>query len=648
MRRHPVSWRPAKFSIALALGLAALAPKAAAQPSGDPPPVGVDPELTRPLAPLDTFDVGAKPAAVTAAPPARPAPVTYAVRVVGLKHLRLERRFRALSNLEHKRGKAETMAQLRVRADEDVKLIGQLLRASGYYDGAADAAITADPRRPGRSTVTLTAAPGPLYRLGAIVVTGPQTAPPGLPRKALPLETGEAIVAAVIESAEATVGLRLAEEGYPFAKIGRRDIVLDDVTHSGDYTLPVTPGARARFGRIGLTGAPVLPLARVQVISRFRTGALYDSRLTEDLRRALVATSLYGGVTIAPIDTGKTAADGTEVVDVQVQGSPAPPRTLSASLGYETGLGARAEVEWTHHDLFPPEGALTLHAIAGSQESLLGAVFVRSDAGERDRSLQGLFQLSNETLSAYDADTITLGARISRDSTPIWQKRWTYSAGVQAIVTRETGYDLALRATTRQTYEVLALPLQAEYDRSDSLLNPTRGFRFTVSPTPSLSVGGEPTPYLKTVVEADGYLPVLSNVVLAGRLRLGGLVGTAVSDIAPSQRFYSGGGGSVRGYGYQELGPKDASDNPIGGSSLTEFSSEVRYRIGDIGLVGFLDGGQVYETSTPQFSDIRLGTGMGVRYYTNFGPIRFDIGTPIRRQAGESPVAVYISIGQAF
>jgi translocation and assembly module TamA len=647
-----------KVSAALALGICALVSPAGAQPSAPSPtpsapavgasaPPAVDPELLKPLTPLDRFDVG--PAAPSVAPsPATPASVTYVLRVVGLRGLRLERRFRALSNLAHKGGRAETKAQLQARAASDVKLIEQLLRANGYYDGAADAAMTPDPKRQGRSIVTLTASPGPLYRLGAIAVTGPQTTPPGLPRKALPLRTGEPIVAAIIESGEATIGLRLPEEGYPFVRLGARAIVLDEDAHTGDYTLPVTPGARSSFGRIVLTGAPVLAPARVALISRIRTGALYDSRLTEDLRAALVATSLYGSVKITPADTGKTATDGTDVVDVQVAGTPAPARTLSGSLGYATGLGASVEAAWTHHDLFPPEGSLTLHAIAGSQESLLDAVFLRSDDGQRDRSLRSLLQLSNESVSAYDADTLTLGARISLDSTPIWQKRWTYSVGAQVLVTRERGYDLALGETTRRTWEIPELPLQAEYDRSDSLLNPTRGFRIILSPTPAISVSRDASPYLKAIVEGDGYLPVLSDVVLAGRLRLGGLVGTAVSDVAPSQRFYSGGGGSVRGYGYEELGPKDSSNDPIGGSSLTEFASELRYRFGDLGLVGFLDGGQVYETSTPRFTDLRLGAGAGVRYYTTFGPIRFDVGTPIRRQAGEAPVSVYISIGQAF
>jgi translocation and assembly module TamA len=74
----------------------------------------------------------------------------------------------------------------------------------------------------------------------------------------------------------------------------------------------------------------------------------------------------------------------------------------------------------------------------------------------------------------------------------------------------------------------------------------------------------------------------------------------------------------------------------------------VRYRFGNYGVVGFVDAGQVYTSSMPKFNDWRFGVGVGGRFYTNFGPMRLDVATPLNRQPGESRVSVYISIGQAF
>jgi translocation and assembly module TamA len=104
----------------------------------------------------------------------------------------------------------------------------------------------------------------------------------------------------------------------------------------------------------------------------------------------------------------------------------------------------------------------------------------------------------------------------------------------------------------------------------------------------------------------------------------------------------------VRGFGYQELGPRAPDGKPIGGRSYNEFAIEARYRFGDFGIVPFVDAGQVYESTMPQFSDMRFGFGIGGRMYTNFGPLRLDVATPINRKPGESKIALYISIGQAF
>jgi translocation and assembly module TamA len=78
-------------------------------------------------------------------------------------------------------------------------------------------------------------------------------------------------------------------------------------------------------------------------------------------------------------------------------------------------------------------------------------------------------------------------------------------------------------------------------------------------------------------------------------------------------------------------------------------SGEARYRFkGDFGLAAFFDAGQAYDSSTPQVRDLRMGAGVGIRYFTSFGPFRFDIATPVDRRPGDIPVGVYISIGQAF
>ena len=150
------------------------------------------------------------------------------------------------------------------------------------------------------------------------------------------------------------------------------------------------------------------------------------------------------------------------------------------------------------------------------------------------------------------------------------------------------------------------MPATLYYDGSDDLLDPTRGFRLGGRLSPEISARGERFGYARAQIDGSAYLPVAASTVLAGRVRLGSIVGADAPSIAPSRRFYSGGGGSVRGYGYQRLGPRDFEGDPIGGRGLAEFSLEARVRFGSFGVVPFLDGGSLANRITPEFKRLAV------------------------------------------
>ncbi len=622
-----------------------------------------DPALTEPLPPLATFDVTTPPP-TTEEDADRPAEVRYTLVVEGLEQVGLEDRFRGLSALEDADGRASNGAQVSARAREDETLLVRILRSEGYYDGTGTVAIEQVPEQAGQLRVVVTALPGPRYKLGEIALPGAETVPPGMAREALKLNSGDPIVASVIQGAEANVLLRLPEQGYPFAEIGTRDILLDPATQLGDYTLPVTPGPRASFGGYTTEGDLAFDAEHVGVLARFDRGELYDRRKVDDLREAMVATNLFTSVSAEPVRTGEIAPDGTEYVNILVRQDAGPPRALTGSAGYNTGEGIRLEAAWEHRNLFPPEGALRAAVVAGTQEQSVNLSFRRSNAGQRDRTVLALLEAGRRDYAGFRGYTARLFGTMSRESTPIWQKRWTWALGGELIATNEAlGREPRLRLS--DAFFIGGVFGQLGYDRSDSLLNPTRGFRLLGRVNPEVSLQNETTPYIRNLIEGSTYYPVADNIVIAGRARLGSIYGIERDELAPSRRFYAGGGGSVRGFGFQELGPKievanpkfdpeDPGDRsptisvPVGGRSLTEFALEGRYRFGDYGVVAFVDAGQVTEKQTPGFSDLRYGVGVGGRLYTNFGPMRVDVATPLGRRKGESRIAVYISIGQAF
>lgn len=655
---------------ALPLGDPALADGDAVEEIGDAPIR--DAELAAPLPPLQNFE--ATP--VEFAEDARDdgvVEVAYDVRLEGLDgvetgtEISIAAMFDDLSALEAGDGEAANVAQLAARLTEDSALLQRMLAAQGWYEASVSTRIDRSDAPSGLPlTAVLSVIPGDRFVFSDIVIDADPVEPSDLITKNFALNVGEPIVAERVQGAEANVALRLPENGYPFATVGQRDILLDQDTNDGVYTLPIDLGPRARFGGIETTGNLAFDAEHVAVLARFDRGELYDSRDIDDLRQALVATGLFNTVSVVPQRTGEAVGDGTEYATVLVEQDAGPPRSLAASAGFGTGQGFRLEGSWTHRNLFPPEGAMIANAVAGTQEQGAGLTFRRANAGRRDRTFQLRADALRSNFAAFEAFTGQLSAFISYDSTPIWQKPLTYAYGVRLIGTNEQDFDFDLGQLSRRTFFIGGLTGQLGIDRTDSLVDATRGFRVTTLVEPEGSLQDGFTPYVRARVDASAYYSATDSIVLAGRMRVGTIQGIERFDLAPSRRFYAGGGGSVRGFGFQELGPKveianpdfDPADpededsptifRPIGGLSMNEVAAEVRYRFGNFGVVGFVDAGQVYEGTTPNFSGLRYGAGIGARYYTNFGPLRFDVAVPLDRQPGESSVAVYVSIGQAF
>ena len=328
-------------------------------------------------------------------------------------------------------------------------------------------------------------------------------------------------------------------------------------------------------------------------------------------------------------------------------------RTIAGLIGYSSGEGFRVEASWEHRNFFPPEGMVRVRAVAGTQEQLAGLTFRRNNFLTRDLVLNADLYARNQTSSAFEARTISFTAGLERQTTLLFQKPWVFAAGVEVLATGERDAAAILANERRKTYFIGALPMRAAYDGSDNLLDPTRGFRVGLRLSPEVSVqNGVRSSYGKAQFDASYYQPMGEKLVVAGRVRFGTIVGTDITNIAPSRRFYAGGGGSVRGYGFQLIGPRDTAGEPSGGRALSEFSLEARVKTGLLGgavsLVPFVDAGAVDTTSTPRLRDIKIGAGIGLRYQTNFGPIRIDLGTPLNPSKGDSRIGVYVALGQAF
>ncbi len=645
----------------LAAGLAAQPAIGQPQPVAPPPS---EPALPGPDAPLPelpgmdavpwpefTAETGTDSSVETDSSAA----LRYLVEVKGLDKLGLDDEFRGLSTLWLHRSEDTNLAQLGRRITEDRDLIDLLLRSIGYYGGTVRV-TTAPPEGNRRATlVSIVVEPGPIYNIADLVITAPEGAlgpadPSRVVARLLPIRVGDPLEAARVQSAQNGLPGRLADAGYPFPRILPPNIIVDHAARDARIAQQVDLGRRGQFGRLSIT-SPVKGFDddHVALLARFKPGDRYSQAGREDLRRALVQTGLFGGVSVEPTE-GAITDDGQQLVDLKVSTEAAPLRTIALAGGFSTGQGVRTEGSWTHRNLFAPEGAFTARAVAAQREQLAQVELRKRNFRRRDQVLLASGGFSASQQFAFAAETIGITAALARESNIIWQKDWTWSIGVQALVTSQR--DRSVPGDPRRTFTVLALPASLTWDQSDDLLNPSRGFRVTTRLSPELTLrGGSNFNYVKAQFETTAYQP-MGDLVLAGRLHVGSIIGASRGVIAPDRRFYAGGGGSVRGYVFQGVGPRNADNVPTGGNSLTELAVEGRYRFQafgqDLGVVAFLDAGEVSTGTTPAFDRLSLGAGIGARFYTGFGPVRIDIATPVNPRAGDPRLVFYVSIGQAF
>ena len=596
-------------------------------------------------------------------------------------------RFVALSSL-HTLGRGEdNLAQLARRAHDDGELLVQILKIYGYYDaevsqnlsGLRPPANTPAPAAKGhavpvaQATARFEVVPGARYALGRIDLSpvmasatnqiAPAAGIIGLDTisqsgdrsallTALAIKPGDPANTEKVEAGHDSLIDELGHIGFAFAKVGNPALTVDHDTRLADLALPVTAGGKYRFGTVNSSLPRFLNSHHLQRMARFRSGKLYDQRLVEDFRREVLSTGIVGGVMVIPREVSAPTATTPGVADIDVKLTRGPQHTIGAQIGLSNGEGFEVDGAWEDRNLFPPEGMLRLHGIVGTRQQLAGATLRRSNFLARDQAINlSLYAQSLDT-NAYRARTLSTILTLDKQSTLLFQKKWAYSLGAQVIATKQQKVGLPA-GTPFVPYFIGSLPMKLAYDGSNNLLDPVRGVRIAGMVSPAISIQGGPrSSYVTTQLDASSYQPITASIVLAERVRVAAINGTAIANIAPSQRLYAGGGASVRGYGYQAVGPRDATNTPIGGLSLIEFSLEARIRTGfadgALSVVPFIDAGTIGETPTPTLRGAKIGAGLGIRYKTNFGPIRLDLGTPLNRSPGDGRIGVYISLGQAF
>ncbi|MFZ1538848.1 MAG: autotransporter assembly complex family protein [Chromatiaceae bacterium] len=548
------------------------------------------------------------------------------------------------------------------RASNDLPRLDDVLRSFGYYDAYIDIRLNGlhldEPDLVARLESSSGASPipvevaidlGPLYHLGEVRLDGEI---PAKARAAFTLEPGQPALAASVLAAGQALLNALREEGYALAAIPPPEVLVLHATRTMNVTYTASPGPRLAIGTVTIRGLDRLKEDYVQRRLGLEPGEIFSPSRLERARRELTDSGVLSSARLIP----GTEPDPSGRLPITLEVSERPPRVLRFAGAYSTDEGGSVSTSWTHRNLFGRAERLTLRADIGTLGAaytnepsyLVSAAFVKPDVWRRNDDLNLDLAAVREFLDAYDRDAISSGISLQRRFSE------NLSAGLGVGFERSR---ITQDYITRD-YHLAFLPLTLKYNGAGDLLDPREGARLDARVAPTKVLSGDASNFFHLRVTGTAYLDLsrLTSAqrasgwtILAGRLSIGRIFGASAEQVPPDWRFYAGGGGSVRGYPFQSIGPQTLSGQPQGGSNLLETSLELRQRLwGNWGSALFVDTGAISDLNFPGTGGWSVGVGAGVRYHTPIGPVRLDVATPLNNDAGDPAVQVYIGIGQAY
>ena len=539
--------------------------------------------------------------------------------------------------------------EARRRARGAMQAAEALLRSEGYYQPVLEDVVEGEENPVAIVQVT----PGRRFLLTDPRVQWTAPAPdPASEAVALgevAVKPNQAGRAGDVISAEGRAVAALTRRGYADAAAEPRRVVVDHATFTVQPNYRISSGPLVRLDGVRLeTRGPTNP-AWVTGLAPWSEGDVYDPEDVAELERRLLETGVYDGVGVALAPADQSLANGNRPIVVTL--TDRPRRILEAGATFSTAEGSGVDLLWTWHNRFGRADTLVWQARAANIDSRIGASLSLPHWRRPGETLKLSAAVVNEDTDAYVRTALALAAdlqqRIGKTS------YISYGVGFDAGKYDEARFDpvTQLPINTERNLAILTGRGSAYLDRSNDPLNPTTGWRLSIWAQPTVVTGDDSLAFLRVESQVSAYLPLQDNAktVLAGRARLGSIVGGDELAIPSDRLFYSGGGGSVRGYEYQGVGPRLPDNTPRGGLSLVEAAIEVRHDVWrSFQAVAFIDAGAIGFQEAPDFSNLRYGAGVGVRYMLPFGPIRADIAIPLDKREGDADFQLYVSIGQAF
>lgn len=546
-----------------------------------------------------------------------------------------------------------TNVGLRRRAESDVNNIVKVLHSQAFYN----ARVTLDyDFQQSPVAITIHIEKGPSYPIEEFMILPDPKSKGSYPCSSISLEDlqvciGEPAYTETILSAENNLEQLLNDSGYPYANVTDREVIADQESKAISVILFVDSGPLVKFGCTAVSGNCRVKDIFFRKKIAWKQGQTYSPCFVQRTQNELELSSLFSSVSIV-LPEEPPEEDGEVPITIEVKES--KPRSIGFGVNYETNRGPGFGANWEHRNLTGIGDKFTVKGDVWYDKQFGRLSYIIPDWGRKKQRLIWSADYLREIDVGYHEKSYSLGATVARQVNCYLQ--FSYGLMYQHLINTDIHEKKRHQSqkTDDETFNLFKSPVSFNWDRSNSILDPTSGYRFKLRSIPSYSFTGKQIFYDMNLMSASYYFPFdkCQRFVIAGQVTLGVIFGPQKDLIPRSELFDAGTDKLLRGYKYKTVSPLDNTYKPTGGRSMMIYSLEYRYRqTDDIGWVVFWDFGNVYANRLPDLNKKFLhSVGLGFRYFTPVGPIRLDVAFPLdkRPHVDKSSYQAYLSFGQAF
>ena len=548
------------------------------------------------------------------------------VTVSGVKDAVLENIMSSLSlqkQKDHPRLSASRVRTLHEKAEGEIKLAMQAL---GYYKPVISSTLSKTDTG-WQAQYAIDAGPRIKIAVSDIRIIGAGSADSEFTdlRNALPLQAGAYLNHGRYEKAKKDLQRLAATRGYFSAEFRESTVEVDLNAYSAAVHLHFYTGERYRFGLIRFSDSPIRQDKLEQYLP-FQTGDPYESALLFDLQRRLNDTDYFEEIIVSP---QRDEASGLEV-PIQVALTPRKRNRYTAGLGFGTDTGPRLKLGWDNRYINQRGHRAGVDTRISPVLSTLSSYYTLPHFRKKDAELGFNASLNREDTDTSKSNSINFGSNYRH-------RRWGWDESISLNFLYEN-FEIGNR---EETSKILFPGIGWTKTEADDPTYTLNGYRL------GFNLRGAVESFLSDVsfVQANLNGKFIRSFWENGRIIVRGNLGlTEVNDfdrMPGSLRYFAGGDNSIRGFDYEDLGPRNAEGLVVGGKYLAVASVEYEHRIREKwSLASFIDAGNAFNKFG---GEIEYGAGFGVRWLSPVGLVRVDLAMGVSDP--DKPLRLHIVIG---